>query len=257
MINTKEDSKPNTEYFKRKMEIVLRDLNLYDSGELWREVGRIVSGATGLPKAEDLTPVQSNCEGLKQCEQCGSLSIELDFTSVTESSSDYQTGYIECNDCEHEISIVFDPNKEIYNKTDRLKLLWNTREQPVQSNKQALIEWIKNNIHDITLESFNKLVNHINSPCTQEDKVLVDRKLLNYVLHSIQKEILYEDKLEELMGKEEEMLFSNFQAWDICSEDDGTHELNIKRKIEKGDVATGYLELVELFESLLPTKEGE
>lgn len=117
-------------------------------------------------------PVQSNCEGLKQCEQCGSLSIELDFTSVTESSSDYQTGYIECNDCEHEISIVFDPNKEIYNKTDRLKLLWNTREQPVQSNKQALIEWIKNNIHDITLESFNKLVNHINSPCTQEDKVL-------------------------------------------------------------------------------------
>lgn len=41
-------------YARRKLELLLRDLNDYTADEFWREVNRVTSGATGLPSAEQL-----------------------------------------------------------------------------------------------------------------------------------------------------------------------------------------------------------
>lgn len=51
--------KPDRDYFERKMDIVLRDLDNYTNEELWREVSRILTGATGMPSAEDLVKAQA------------------------------------------------------------------------------------------------------------------------------------------------------------------------------------------------------
>lgn len=47
-------SKFDRNYARRKLELVLRDLNDYTADEFWREISRIASGATGLPSAEQL-----------------------------------------------------------------------------------------------------------------------------------------------------------------------------------------------------------
>ena len=46
--------KPDISYFKSKINCVLRDLDNYTKIELWREMSRITSGATGLDSAEEL-----------------------------------------------------------------------------------------------------------------------------------------------------------------------------------------------------------
>lgn len=48
------DPKFDKGYARRKLALVLRDLNDYTADEFWREISRIASGATGLPSAEQL-----------------------------------------------------------------------------------------------------------------------------------------------------------------------------------------------------------
>lgn len=48
------DPKFDKGYARRKLALVLRDLNDYNADEFWREISRIASGATGLPSAEQL-----------------------------------------------------------------------------------------------------------------------------------------------------------------------------------------------------------
>lgn len=49
-------SKPDFDknYVRRKLTLVLRDLDHYTAEEFWREISRIAHGATGLPSAEQL-----------------------------------------------------------------------------------------------------------------------------------------------------------------------------------------------------------
>lgn len=51
---TKETKVLDKNYARQKMEILLRDLDCYNSSEFWREMSRIASGATGSDHAEQL-----------------------------------------------------------------------------------------------------------------------------------------------------------------------------------------------------------
>jgi hypothetical protein len=41
-------------YARDKLTLLLRDLDQYTAGELWRQMSRIAEGATGIPHAESL-----------------------------------------------------------------------------------------------------------------------------------------------------------------------------------------------------------
>lgn len=80
-------------YARKKLKLVLRDLNDYTADEFWREINRVTSGATGLPSAEQLqarvkelaainlgltkTLVEMEAENAKAMREASSLTMSL------------------------------------------------------------------------------------------------------------------------------------------------------------------------------------
>lgn len=68
----------------------------------------------------------SECYKLKPCIKCGSLNLEADSTGCLEIHGIcYQSGWVLCNDCGHEVAVSFNDSKDSLFEWKDILDMWN------------------------------------------------------------------------------------------------------------------------------------